>query len=99
MSDISNVYEYNRLKNKYINLKEKINSVVNQIDDSIAKLDLCVSDLNKYYLVDGYMVDSGKTKEVIQFLSQKKSDLINVVIPRINDNILYYENLVNKIDS
>lgn len=78
-------------RDKLMNDLEKINSLINQIDKSIQSLDLAVSKINEYYLVNDVAYDNGKIKEISDNLGGANGTLAKIV-SEINEKIV----LVNK---
>lgn len=84
MADISALI---REKNRYIELRSNVSSLVNQIGRCIDTLEPTISKMSDYYSIDNIAYDSGSLKVTCEELISKQSNLSNAVLPAINSEI------------
>lgn len=110
MSDIdyykNKVYSLKNDKQKYQYLKEKLNdslkSELNQISDDLEE---AITKINNGFVIDDITADGKsikKTNDLIKSYKNKISDdvipSINEKISSINNNIYYYNNLIEQLE-
>lgn len=110
MSDIdyykNKVYSLKNDKEKYQYLKEKLNdslkSELNQISDDLEE---AITKINNGFVIDDITADGKSIKKTNDLIKSYKNKISDEVIPSINEkirsinnNIYYYNNLIEQLE-
>ena len=81
------VTEEEILRNKYIKLQKALYDIKKKINDAMDKYDELFSLTKKGILIDGEVDGQDDFETIHKKLKSIRSDLVNEVIPRVNNKI------------
>lgn len=82
-----NVYELEKKRTYYINLKENLKIMLTYLTNSIESLKSASKYIDNTYSVDGISADKNRIYKIREDLKQRKTNIINSVIPAIDIEI------------
>lgn len=88
------IYELRRKRNQYYNLKDSLEIIVRNLNDSIDALNVSNQKINESYTIDGVAADNNKISNCKNELIEHRDEILSSVIPAIEQEI---RNLRQKI--